>query len=152
MNNKHQSDGRAMKSFLILAIVCAIFNAVSACRCHIPLDEPLFSHVKSPLPHTYLRAEDLPDRWDWRNVNGTNFCNKVMTQQNPHVCGSCWAEAATGKILLFYDMIQLLNLIVYRRFERSLCDSHWQQVENAARSSSSVKLQGTHYWWCVHWG
>jgi len=21
-----------------------------------------------------VKSEDLPERWDWRDVNGTNFC------------------------------------------------------------------------------
>jgi hypothetical protein len=66
---------------MYLIVLLALFPAIAAaCRCFKPLDEPLFSHVKSSLPSTYLKAEDLPDRWDWRNVNGTNYCSKVLTQ------------------------------------------------------------------------
>jgi cathepsin X len=102
-----------MKPVLLLALFNAVVNAAPGCKCHIPLDEPLFSNIRSPLPHSYLKTSDLPERWDWRNVNGTNFCNKVMTQQNPHVCGSCWAEAATGKFqdLDIFDEINLLDLL-----------------------------------------
>lgn len=44
-------------------------------------------------PHAVL---DIPANWDWRNVGGKSLVSNVLTQQNPHVCGSCWAEAATG--------------------------------------------------------
>jgi len=86
---------------LVNSIVVVIFLAFIqdglACKCYIRPEQPIESHVVSALPHSYLKSTDLPAAWDWRNVNGTNYCSKVLTQQNPHVCGSCWAEAATGK-------------------------------------------------------
>ena len=71
--------------------------AWAGCKCYKPFPEKIQERVVSPRPHTYLREDDLPQVFDWRNVNGTNYCSKVLTQQNPSVCGSCWAEAATGK-------------------------------------------------------
>ena len=54
--------------------------------------------VTSPMPHTYLSAANIPNNWDWRNVNGTNLCSRTLNQKNPAVCGSCWAEAVTGAL------------------------------------------------------
>lgn len=54
--------------------------------------------VLSPQPHTYLSQSDLPEKFDWRNINGTNYCSRTLNQKNPHVCGSCWAEAVTGAL------------------------------------------------------
>eukprot|EP00584_Thalassiosira_punctigera_P005678 CAMPEP_0172533314 /NCGR_PEP_ID=MMETSP1067-20121228/6068_1 /TAXON_ID=265564 ORGANISM="Thalassiosira punctigera, Strain Tpunct2005C2" /NCGR_SAMPLE_ID=MMETSP1067 /ASSEMBLY_ACC=CAM_ASM_000444 /LENGTH=63 /DNA_ID=CAMNT_0013317943 /DNA_START=46 /DNA_END=233 /DNA_ORIENTATION=+ len=28
------------------------------------------SHVVSPEPHTYFRDEDLPEEWNWNDVDG----------------------------------------------------------------------------------
>ena len=57
------------------------------------------THVTSPLPQDTLKSTDLPDSWDWRSSrDGMNLCTHVLTQQAPHVCGSCWAEAATGAL------------------------------------------------------
>lgn len=75
----------------------ALFQVTDACRCYTKSTEPIEDVILSPLPHTQIKPSDLPQAWDWRNINGVNYCSKVLTQQNPNVCGSCWAEAATGK-------------------------------------------------------
>jgi cathepsin X len=39
-----------------------------------------------------------PDSYVIRNVSGQNYGSRVLNQQAPNVCGSCWAEAATGAL------------------------------------------------------
>uniref|UniRef100_A0A8C6WY68 cathepsin X n=1 Tax=Neogobius melanostomus TaxID=47308 RepID=A0A8C6WY68_9GOBI len=39
----------------------------------------------SPRPHKYLNVSELPESWDWRNIEGKNF-----------YCGSCWAHGSTS--------------------------------------------------------
>jgi hypothetical protein len=34
------------------------------------------SHVVSPLPHTYLAEDDIPDNWNWDNVGGKSYLTK----------------------------------------------------------------------------
>ena len=63
---------------------------------YMPSDPPVKPFVLTPEPYTYL--SEVPDSVDWRNYNGTNFCNGVLNQKNPSVCGSCWAQAATGAL------------------------------------------------------
>lgn len=71
---------------------------IICCTCYIPFNEPIEDVIINKLPHSFIKTTDLPKAFDWRNINGTNYCNNVITQQNPAVCGSCWAEASTGGI------------------------------------------------------
>ena len=34
---------------------------------------PYEARVTAPLPHEYLAPADVPETWDWRNINGTSF-------------------------------------------------------------------------------
>jgi len=56
------------------------------------------SHITEPLPHTYIKASDLPSSFDWRNVNETNFASTSRNQHIPQYCGSCWGMAATSSL------------------------------------------------------
>eukprot|EP01035_Chromulina_nebulosa_P039267 gene39267-53087_t len=66
--------------------------------CYVEPKENVDEIIISPRPHEYLSVSQLPGSFDWRNINGTNYCSKVLTQMAPSVCGSCWAEAATGAL------------------------------------------------------
>ena len=55
-------------------------------------------HVVSPLPHTYLKANDLPASYDIRNVDGVNYATWNRNQHIPVWCGSCWAQGSTAAL------------------------------------------------------
>lgn len=56
------------------------------------------SHVVSPLPHTYLAEDDIPDNWNWDDINGKSYLTKMLNQHIPHYCGSCWAHATISAL------------------------------------------------------
>ena len=52
-------------------------------------EKPESERITAPLPHTYIQTSDLPSKYDWRNVNGTDFTTWNKNQHIPKYCGSC---------------------------------------------------------------
>jgi cathepsin C len=48
-------------------------------------------------------APELPDAWDWRNVSGMNYLDKVLDQGD---CGSCYAVATTRMLTVRHRIKQ----------------------------------------------
>lgn len=43
-----------------------------------------------PLPHTYVKTEELPESFSWSNVDGKSYLTYMFNQHIPQYCGSCW--------------------------------------------------------------
>lgn len=56
------------------------------------------SVVTSPLPSSYLRAEDVPVAYDPRNISGVNLMSVNRNQHVPQYCGACWAHGSTSAL------------------------------------------------------
>jgi cathepsin X len=83
----------------VVAVIAACLPSFAgAIQGYVPYPGVIEKVITSPLPHTLVTSDQLPAAFDWRNINGTNYCSRVLNQKNPHVCGSCWAEAATGAL------------------------------------------------------
>lgn len=52
----------------------------------------------SPLPLTYVKADDLPESFTWKNVDGVSYLTRILNQHIPQYCGSCWAHGALSSL------------------------------------------------------
>lgn len=51
-----------------------------------------------PMAWDQINAADIPQNWDWRNVNNTNYLSWTKNQHIPKYCGSCWAQGSTSSL------------------------------------------------------
>lgn len=61
-------------------------------------DHKVFDDYRSPLPYTYINEDDLPDDFNWGNVDGKSYLTKTLNQHIPQYCGSCWAHGALSAL------------------------------------------------------
>lgn len=86
-----------LSSLVILSFISSTWSKPQGC--YRELDEPLPNLVLTKPPHLYLNPADIPDSFDWRLVNNTNFVSAPTNQFLPSPCGCCWAHAAVGALL-----------------------------------------------------
>ncbi len=81
-------------NIILLIILTLVISASGEFRTmgFIPQEFP-DSLVSDQLPPLYRTAE-IPDHFDWRNVNGMNYITSV---KNQGTCGSCWAFASIAQ-------------------------------------------------------
>jgi len=58
----------------------------------------VFNKIESPLPHTYIDSESLPNSFSWKNKDGKSYLTKNLNQHIPQYCGSCWAHGALSSL------------------------------------------------------
>ncbi|KRX07448.1 hypothetical protein PPERSA_03281 [Pseudocohnilembus persalinus] len=70
--------------------------------------------IKTQRPHEYIKKEDLPTNWDWRQVDGVNYMSQNTNQHLPVYCGCCWAYGTSSSIA------DRLNIITKNKFPRTV--------------------------------
>ena len=45
-----------------------------------------------------LAADNIPENWNWNNIEGVNYLTNIRNQHIPQYCGSCWAHASTSAL------------------------------------------------------
>eukprot|EP00538_Stauroneis_constricta_P011524 CAMPEP_0119572832 /NCGR_PEP_ID=MMETSP1352-20130426/44817_1 /TAXON_ID=265584 /ORGANISM="Stauroneis constricta, Strain CCMP1120" /LENGTH=366 /DNA_ID=CAMNT_0007622519 /DNA_START=252 /DNA_END=1352 /DNA_ORIENTATION=+ len=61
-------------------------------------EDAVHNKIKSPLPHTYVDDDDLPDSFSWADVDGVSYLTKSLNQHIPQYCGSCWAHGSLSSL------------------------------------------------------
>lgn len=56
------------------------------------------SHILQKQTHMEVLLEELPETWDWGNVDGKSYLTKNLNQHIPQYCGSCWAHGAVSAL------------------------------------------------------
>jgi cathepsin X len=101
-----------------------------------------------------MKTEDLPANYDWRNIDGVNYCTMSRNQHIPQYCGSCWAH---GSVSALGDRVKIarkaqgidINLAVQHIlncFEVGSChggsvDGPYQKLAEMSKSGTGIAYE-----------
>mmetsp|Transcript_12065 Transcript_12065/g.33416 ORF Transcript_12065/g.33416 Transcript_12065/m.33416 type:complete len:194 (-) Transcript_12065:2642-3223(-) len=88
-----------------------------------------FAHADQTVVHGD-RHRPLPRHFDWRDVDGVNYCTSDVNQHVPTYCGSCWVH---GSVAQLNDRVKIARKAAWPDVMISR-----QAVVNCATNSSGV--------------
>lgn len=77
------------------AIISTLAVTATAYRNELDYSFPAGEEIRTPQPHTYIKASDLPVSLDYREKG---LLTGDLNQHIPVYCGSCWAHSAFSSI------------------------------------------------------
>eukprot|EP00555_Chaetoceros_dichaeta_P014181 CAMPEP_0198255918 /NCGR_PEP_ID=MMETSP1447-20131203/5940_1 /TAXON_ID=420782 /ORGANISM="Chaetoceros dichaeta, Strain CCMP1751" /LENGTH=342 /DNA_ID=CAMNT_0043942417 /DNA_START=208 /DNA_END=1236 /DNA_ORIENTATION=- len=83
---------------LSLLMLSVIGKAHSLNEYMIMEDHKIMNDYTSPLPYEYIAAKELPETFDWGNIDGKSYLTHSLNQHIPQYCGSCWAHGAMSAL------------------------------------------------------
>jgi len=95
--DEEKNDPRNKVSNSDITPATNLFMTKGGCR----VAESYFENGEKPLEvHSWeeIDSSTLPENYDWRSMNGTNFLSWNKNQHIPVYCGSCWAQGATSAL------------------------------------------------------
>lgn len=93
-----------ISTLLLLASKCSVTSSVYLNEIKTMDGHTVLNDHESPLPHTYVDAESLPDEFDWNDVDGRSYLTPSRNQHIPQYCGACWAF---GSLTALADRIKI---------------------------------------------
>jgi len=87
-----------MQKALLIVVILAFCSLAMAKYRSEYIQNPDVYQETSPERWAHMKTADLPNAFDWSNVNGTSFVTKSFNQHIPQYCGSCWAWGSTSAV------------------------------------------------------
>lgn len=109
---------------LFLLLFATVRNVASSTRHyskikHLP-GHRVENNYHLPLPHTYIGPEELPDNFDWTNMNGTSYLTRMLNQHLPQ------CKSSTFDYL--WNFHSILFLVAQNSFTSYILPPWWYYV------------------------